>query len=948
MRFSPLRWLGPTLRFVLLCACCAPALAADPSVAFYYGANPPLADLQAFDIAVVEPAFVANPGAHARAAKDGSHTLFAYVSLGEVQPTRPYYARLPAGSLRVDNPAWGSKVIDQAASGWSEFFLDQIIAPLWQQGWRGFFLDTLDSYQLFSKTDAERAVQTAAMVKTLRELKRRYPEARLMLNRGFELLPEIAPITYALAAESLFEGYDAGKNQYRPVPEADRAWLLGQMKIAHERYRLPVIAIDYVAPTRPDARVLARTTAKRIAELGFIPWVADGGLVSIGVGVVEVAPRTVLVIVDTANRIDLHVTEAQRYLGVHLNYLGLRYEFIDLANTPLPSTPLIGRYAGVVTWLEGRVNNPALGVWLTARMAEGTRVAIFDSFGFPLTPALTNAMGLATFKAGRADRLTIQSSDKEMMGFEGQPYPNRDNILPLRLQPNHGRALLQLADNHANTYDVAALTPWGGYVLAPFALSKSPLAEYATWVVHPHKFLRAALALPDLPVPDVTTEAGRRMLMAHIDGDGFASRAEMAGTPFSGEVVRKELLETYRLPTTVSVIEAEVAPQGLYPKLSPQLENIARGIFALPYVEGASHSYSHPFNWAAAMRGGPGKNTLPLPGYRFDLTREVKGSMDYINSRLMPKGKISSVFLWSGDSVPPPSAIEETYRYGYLNMNGGESSVNPNSTSWSTLAANGIRKGGWYQVFAPNQNENVYTDGWTGRYYGYENVIGSYKLAETQARFKAVDIYYHFYSGTKQASVAALHKIYRWAAAQPFAHVYGSQYIRTVIDFENTSIARDLRTAELVVRTGSALRSLRLPPGATPPSLSASQGLAGVSPGPAGEYLTMTSAEVRLSGAAGTRLPLHVHEASGAISEFSRTANGLRFTLSGNGRAGFSLAQGQDCTVQADGRTIAGGAFGSILQPGSSDRSIRQYDLGMPVKSDSISASQKIVVQCRA
>ena len=56
----------------LLLLGCLPVLAQaqlrSPSVAFYYGAQPPLADLQAFDIAVVEPDFVPDPRRHARTA----------------------------------------------------------------------------------------------------------------------------------------------------------------------------------------------------------------------------------------------------------------------------------------------------------------------------------------------------------------------------------------------------------------------------------------------------------------------------------------------------------------------------------------------------------------------------------------------------------------------------------------------------------------------------------------------------------------------------------------------------------------------------------------------------------------------------------------------------------------------------------------------------------------
>ena len=51
----------------------------------------------------------------------------------------------------------------------------------------------------------------------------------------------------AVAAESVFRGWDAATRRYREVPEADRKWLLGQLNRVRDEYRLPVVAIDYVA-----------------------------------------------------------------------------------------------------------------------------------------------------------------------------------------------------------------------------------------------------------------------------------------------------------------------------------------------------------------------------------------------------------------------------------------------------------------------------------------------------------------------------------------------------------------------------------------------------------------------------------------------------------------------------------------------------------------------------
>ncbi|MGB6055505.1 MAG: bifunctional glycoside hydrolase 114/ polysaccharide deacetylase family protein, partial [Burkholderiaceae bacterium] len=799
-------------RLLLLLAACGTAAAqtASTSVAFYYGEQPPLADLQAFDIAVVEPEHVPDPRVHARASQDGAHELFAYVALGEVLASRPYYSRLPAGALRADNPAWGSRVIDQTAPGWREFFLSQIVAPLWEKGWRGFFIDTLDSYQLFAKTDAERAAQVRALAGTLQELKRRYPQARLMLNRGFELLPEVAPITYAVAAESLYRGYDAGARRYRAVPEADRAWLLGQLLTVRNDYHLPVIAIDYVDPEQPQAREQARETASSIRAHGFVPWVADGELASIGVGAIELIPRKVLVLVDTGIAVDF--TDAQRFIGMPLNYLGLSYEIVDVTRQPLPQEILIGRYAGVVTWFQGGSYPPGLSPWIARRIRQGVRLAILDDFGFDLDPMTAKNLGLQRFSAARPDRLMIDRQDTALIGFEAEPLPDRHQVQPVRLADPAGRTLLRLKDARGNTYDPVALTSWGGYAMAPFVTQNFKSVDQDRWVLQPLRFLQLALALPEVPVPDVTTEGGRRILLSHIDGDGFASRAEFPGSPFTGEVVRKEILETYRIPTTVSIIEAETSPQGLYREHSAVLETLARRVLALPYVEGASHSFSHPFYWEKIMRqaqasskgaDAEGVYALQLSGYKFDLTREVRGSMDYINDRLMPPGKKAATFLWTGDCAPPAEAVAETYRQGFLNINGGDTLITESNNSWTAIAAQGVRKNGWYQVYAPNQNENVYTHEWHGPFYGFQRVIETFRMTGEPRRFKPVNIYYHFYSASKPASLAALHKIYRWAAQQPLTRIYTSQYIRKVLDFEATTLARDLASGDLLLRTGA-------------------------------------------------------------------------------------------------------------------------------------------------
>ena len=928
------------------------------SVAFYYGINPPLADLQAFDIAVVEPAFVPDPMAHTRSAEQGTHSLFAYVSLGEVQPSRDYYRDLPSGSIRNENAAWGSKVIDQTTPGWPAFYIDRVIAPLWKQGWRGFFIDTLDSYQLFARTDRERQAQVNAMIEIITEIKRRYPQARLILNRGFELLPAIAPLTYAVAAESLYQGFDAGKQSYQGVPPADREWLLARLRTAHDQYHLPVISIEYVAPNQPNARVLARTTAQQVRANGFIPWVADGGLKSLGVSSIELVPRNVLVLVDDG-ALDYTYTSAQRFLGMPLNYLGLRYEFVDISREALPDTILAGRYAGVVSWLQSGNRFAALGPWMRARMSEGTRFAVFNTIGFSSDEATLASFGLQRSAIGRAEQLTIESRDPSYIGFETEAIPAPANLAPLRLRDGASGSLLRMKNSRGTRFDAVALTDWGGFALAPFATVYQRAFGQSRWVVDPIRFISAALQLPPGPIPDVTTEGGRRILMSHIDGDGFASRAELRSAPLAASIMYREFLERYRLPSAVSVIEAEISPTGLYPQLSSQLEQVARTIFALPNVEGASHSYSHPFSWFNAMADEKAARedeerpasayNLPIPGYRFNLQRELKGSTDYINNRLMPNGKKAALFLWSGSAVIPSAALEAAAQAGLLNMNGGETIITERDRSLTLVSANGIRKQGAYQVYAPNQNENLYTNNWTGPFYGFERVVETFKLTGAPMRLKPIDIYYHVYSASKPASIVALHKVFDWAVQQPTTRVFPSQYIRKVLDFEATTIARDLASDKVIIRTGADLRTLRLPVGEGLPDLEKSTGVAGIADGPHGAYLILASSEIRLAPAAtGTAvnksLP-YIIDVNGVVSDLSRhasaTSNDLRFTVNANERITLRIGNARGCSVH----TVDAGSNTLI----STDRNATKAAIELaPPLPGTIKTRHSLIVNCPA
>ena len=239
---------------------------------------------------------------------------------------------------------------------------------------------TLDSYQLIAKTPEERQRQETGLKNTIRELKKRWPEATLIFNRGFEILPDIHDLAWTVAIESLYQGWNPQQQQFKAVSANDQVWIKKQAEIIKQQYHLPVLMIDYVAA---NDRQLARETAAKIRADGYIPWVSTPSLDMLGVGNVEVLPRKVLVIYNSAESPDLHYADGQRFLSAPLAYLGLSIEYQPF-NGKLPTQPLTGRYAGIISWIndDAVASDSDYPRWLEQQSAVGIPTAIFRRFGF--------------------------------------------------------------------------------------------------------------------------------------------------------------------------------------------------------------------------------------------------------------------------------------------------------------------------------------------------------------------------------------------------------------------------------------------------------------------------------------------------------------------------------------------------------------------------------------
>ena len=142
----------------------------DPkkSTAVFYGTNLPTEVLSQYSRIIVESGNVKPKELKALKAKGGS--VFAYVSIGEVSPTRKWFKNIKKEWILGDNKVWGSKVMDLASSGWQDFLIDSVVTPLWDEGYRGLFLDTMDSFYLFAKDEKQREKQIEALAGLLKKI----------------------------------------------------------------------------------------------------------------------------------------------------------------------------------------------------------------------------------------------------------------------------------------------------------------------------------------------------------------------------------------------------------------------------------------------------------------------------------------------------------------------------------------------------------------------------------------------------------------------------------------------------------------------------------------------------------------------------------------------------------------------------------------------------------
>ncbi|MCB1229631.1 MAG: endo alpha-1,4 polygalactosaminidase [Verrucomicrobiae bacterium] len=839
-----------TTALTAICAFVSTAFADDANSLYVdYSTEPIAQHLLAHDLSILAPDATADLAA---GQKLGNRYL-AYVSLVEIAADASYreHARQAGIHSLLTNPNWNSEAVDTSDPAWRKFVIEKLARPAVESGFDGFFLDTADSVRLISEKHPERAEAFREGLLTLiRELKKTWPGKSLVINRGFDLLPDLGPdIIDGVLVESVFRSFDPATREYTSVEPSLTKTLVGKIE-ALRKDGYPVYVVDYVKPG--DKETVADTEAQ-IRALGAIPFLTTpdlDGTISAG-GLVA---RRLLVLFGhdpveaERHRIWPADTTTHEILQMPLEYHGYEIDYHDVGQ----GLPPIGEgpeYAGII--LDEELELPyetehAYADWLLDRVDAGKKVLFLGSYAFSDHHERTRIFERLGIRGSDDTPVPVGEPeisvlDESVMGFESKPIATRRDFENLSA-PEGARVLLSLdakltedENSPVARYDTAYVASWGGALLSPyivFEASEETVLEFAD----PFAFLGQIWPAGAFPAPDPTTRDGLRVFYTHIDGDGFSSVSAVEPGKTCAEVLTNELLQDLPWPITVSVVESEIRGQMLAQARGEgeSLTAIAKKLFALPNVEPASHSYSHPYVWHTQDVEFEGlyeeknmalKLTAKYP--QIDQKRETIDSLHYVTDELSPKDKPAELMLWSGNCRPSPEALRLLREAGYENMNGGNTIICRRFPGLFGVAPRTITWDDELQINAANQNEYIYTGGWNGPTWGgFSQVIETFEMTETPRRLKPVNVYYHFYSAERHDAFAALKEIYDWCRTQDLHAMTALQFAKITRDSWGTKLVQTGNHRWVALNEGR-LRTFRVPGNAGFPDLAHSDGVIG-------------------------------------------------------------------------------------------------------------------------
>lgn len=763
---------------VALTFMCMTASAVDlgPAKSFYMdrSSRPDARSLAAFDLCILNP--------HAEVDMEPGHALghrfVALLDVAQVQ-TGSFEAML-AAKRSVDSTPCGqdgkTRSLEASHAQWIPWAVEALVDPAAKKGFDGFALS------LGKETNAGSRQALLTLAATVRQ---RYPDKAILLDLHSGTGIEAASVADGFLALGVYtrEGR-GGSVDFTTIAETQQ--LTRRIRTV-QLQGMRVFAADF-APVHD--REVEREAVKRLTAIGAVPFITTPAVNGINLGPLEEKSRRVLVLHgwnekhagQPAPAAD--TTATARFLARPLEWLGCQLSFRLAQEADF--LPQEHDFSAVILdpglLLDGGQQR-TLAAWLPSLRAKKIPLLLTC---LPFTDEAARHQALQHLGLGGTGRVasrlvktSVAGMDSQLIGAGARVQARSLGFLDLTA-PVDAHIVLALRGENGlgaeHRFDQTFLAPWGAACLDAGFATAGPQLDLPA-------FLAAWLGNDTTPVPDTTTRDGRRVFYSHIDSTGFATPSTLPGFPSCAEVMRDRILDRYLLPFTVSVCEAEL--RGWLPNQDardvPQLEHLARSIFDMPQVQAASNSFSRPAHWTPGVRISAELNERASTS-RFDLQREIAGSMNYIHRRLLPLGKEVSLMLWPRHSTPTATALDYCASLGVHSLSAASHA--------SALP---------FPAVSP---------------------------ASKSLRMEPVAVRCSFEDVRTEKGVAALEKTLDECAGEPLHAMTAAAYAASVRDAHETRVLQVAEGRWIILNRGDC-RTLRLPASAGRPDMTRCLGVSG-------------------------------------------------------------------------------------------------------------------------
>lgn len=521
--------------------------------------------------------------------------------------------------------------------------------------------------------------------------------------------------------------------------------------------------------------------------------------------------RNIIAFYDSSKGDNERLNIIHESFEVILNYYGYIVDYSDI-NKDLNVTK---KYKYAIFWFSDNISkNPVETVKKIVKLKnEGVKTIIIGSiptndsnksYIAEINPILNSEFGFKIGDIWSDDSRDIRiKSSKLKLNFE-KKYGYLDSGFFLQLVPSSNSKFDELISAELISENITSLAAfkaeWGAYANEDkiyFKDASDPNNQVRRWIVNPFEFAKAIFDT-SYPIPDVTTKNGKRVAYIHIDGDGAISKSEVIKNDICADVYYQKIAKVYPFKTGVSFIVSELDKKY---KGSDSAIAVAKKIYALPYIEAASHTYTHPLNWSkgivAFTKDSSAKKAMhgTVSAYAMgevDRDFEIKDSVDFIN-KLLPVGKTCNSVYWSGDCLPTKKDLEYIKEHNLTAFNGGDSFFDSVKPSYAYLYPLSRYVDGERQIYSTGSNENIYTSLWTQNFWGFARVVETFKNSGSTVRLMPINLYYHFYSLEKLASYNALLVAYRYLNdnKNDLEFIYPTEFIASVEGFFDVKISQN-------------------------------------------------------------------------------------------------------------------------------------------------------------